>query len=161
MTLHMTAPLEIGIGCLDLDQIRSFYENVLGFSFISESKVSAEIAKGLGLCACGYRVARLQTPFGERLKFLMPDKPASSESNGAYVLSRHRATYLTFIIEDLETVLQKLVDAGVVFPAGTEIKTVRPGIRAVFCRDPEGNNIELVQVDDIDSYRPDLKKNPL
>lgn len=159
MTLHMTAPLEIGICCRDLDKIRSFYENVLGCTFVSESTVSYETAEGLGLCVCGYRVARLQTPFGERLKFLEPDSPADSESIGEYILDKHRATYLTFIIEDLETVLQNLVDAGVIFPGGAEIRIVRPGIRAVFCRDPEGNTIELVQFDDIDSYRPDLKGN--
>ena len=33
---------------------------------------------------------------------------------------------------------------------------LRPDVKALFCRDPEGNVLELVEYADIAAYRPDL-----
>ncbi len=36
MTLSMLVPLEVGIAVRDLPRMRRFYEQVLGFAFVSE-----------------------------------------------------------------------------------------------------------------------------
>jgi ABC-type histidine transport system ATPase subunit len=66
--------------------------------------------------------------------------------------------YITFIIDDLDTMLQRLVAAGCEMLAGPEKLEVRPGTFFVFCRDPEGNVLEFVQFADVNAYRPDLAR---
>ena len=46
---------------------------------------------------------------------------------------------------------------SVEFLTGPTRVEVRPGTFLSFCRDPEGNVLELVQYADIHAYRSDLK----
>ena len=157
MKIQMTAPLEVGLCCCDLTAMRNFYEGLLGFNFIGEITVPTGIASTIGLCSGGYQVARLQTPYGERLKLLVPESLPEFVPAERYILDTHRGTYLTFIVNNLDDMVQQLVEEGVVMMSGSEAMEIRPGTRVAFCRDPEGNAIELVQVDDLAAYRPDLK----
>ncbi len=52
--------------------------------------------------------------------------------------------------------LQRLKAAGADVMTGDEPVEVRPGVWLAFARDPEGNVLEFVQYDDVESYRPDL-----
>lgn len=157
MTMKMIAPMEIGICCNDLDKMRRFYEDILGLSFVGDLQVEASNAKRLGLSNDSYRVVRLQTSYGERIKLLSPHKSPIIENDREYILDRQNTKYLTFIIEDLNKILKRLQDCGVKFLTGSEKLEVRPGLHAIFFYDPEGNVLELVEFEDIRSYRPDLK----
>jgi catechol 2,3-dioxygenase-like lactoylglutathione lyase family enzyme len=154
----MVAPLEVGICCCDLPKMRRFYEEILGFSLIGEAAVGGATAAALGLSAEGYTVARLQTPYGERLKLLAANTPPAATAPGAHFLEKPGATYLTFIIDNIDEEIKRLVDAGITFITGASSVQVRAGVHAAFCRDPEGNALELVQFADVEEYRPDLKK---
>jgi predicted enzyme related to lactoylglutathione lyase len=66
--------------------------------------------------------------------------------------------YITFIIDDPDTMLQRLVAAGCEMLAGPEKLEVLPGTFFVFCRDPQGNVLEFVQFADVSAYRPDLAR---
>lgn len=158
MTIKMTVPLEVGIACRDLPALRHFYEHTMGFTFVSEFVIGAEKAAAAGLCADGYTVVRLQTPYGERIKLLAPVSPPAPQPLPEYILDRPNAVYLTFIIEDIDRAIERLMAAGTSFMTGSQRVEVRPGVYLAFCRDPEGNVLELVQYDDIASYRPDLIK---
>src|SRR3546814_12806167 len=79
MTLNMTSPLEVGIACRDLVRLRHFYEQVLGFAFISQYQVPADKSAESGLSEGGYTVVRLQTSNGERIKRLAPVKPVPAQ----------------------------------------------------------------------------------
>src|SRR3546814_13124631 len=79
MTLNMTSPLEVGIACRDLVRLRHFYEQVLGFAFISQYQVPADKSAESGLSEGGYTVVRLQTSNGERIKLLAPVKPVPAQ----------------------------------------------------------------------------------
>jgi len=157
MAIRMVAPLEIGISCCDLLKMRRFYEETLGFSFIGEAAVGRDTAKALGLCSEGYTVARLQTPYGERLKLLAANTPPAKLSSDSLFLEKPGAMYLTFIIDHIDEAIQRLAKAGVPFITGASSVQVRPGVQAAFCRDPEGNALELVEFAAIAAYRPDLK----
>lgn len=156
MSIKMVAPLEVGIGCRDLPMLRRFYEEVLGFSFVSEIVVPADKAASSHLSADGYTVVRLQTSHGERIKLLAPDTLPVQRIAGDYILDNPGAMYLTFIIDNLDAAIERLLAAGVTFMTGRKRVEVRPGVYLAFCRDPEGNVLELVQYQDIATYRADL-----
>jgi catechol 2,3-dioxygenase-like lactoylglutathione lyase family enzyme len=160
--LNNIVPLEVGIACRDLPLLRSFYIDVMGLRFVSEIKVGADNATASSLSAGGYTVLRLQTAYGERIKLLGPDQPvAAAVPAGAasnFILDSPSAFYLTFIVADINAAIARLHAAGIEFMTGPHKVTARPGVYLAFCRDPEGNILELVQYSDIDGYRADMKK---
>ena len=79
MKMNMVVPLEVGIAVRDLARMRRFYEDVLGFAFVSEVVVPADKSVQAAMHAHGYTVVRLQTPYGERIKLLAPAQPAAAE----------------------------------------------------------------------------------
>jgi catechol 2,3-dioxygenase-like lactoylglutathione lyase family enzyme len=154
--MKMTAPLEIGICCRDLDRLAAFYLEVLGCTAINDLEVPAEKAAPSALAGAAYRVARLQTPWGERLKLLQPSAAAEAPPPAArWILQRQGLAYVTFILDDLRTMLARLQAAGVEVLTGPEPVEVRPGTFLVFVRDPEGNVLEFVEYAEIAAYRPD------
>ncbi|MFM0315198.1 VOC family protein [Paraburkholderia nemoris] len=156
MTLNMIAPLEVGIAVRDLPRMRRFYEQVLGFAFVSEIAVPAAKAVQAALHEASYTVVRLQTSNGERIKLLAPEQPPAPQAAPAYILGEANATYLTFIVDDIQAVIDRLHAAGVTFLTGAQRVEVRPGTYLSFCRDPEGNVLEIVQYADIATYHPEL-----
>ncbi|MBP6019294.1 MAG: VOC family protein [Burkholderiaceae bacterium] len=158
MKFEMTAPLELGIACRDLPGLRRFYEECLDFTFVSEFVVPAEKSAAAAMSADGYTVVRLQTSFGERIKLLAPNVPVAANPTPTYILDQPNAVYLTFIVADISAAITRLLEAGTEFMTGNERVEVRPGVYLAFCRDPEGNILELVEYEDIASYRSDLQK---
>ncbi|MCL4764989.1 MAG: VOC family protein [Hyphomicrobiaceae bacterium] len=154
--MKMTAPVEIGICCDDLDSLRAFYVDVLGCEPVNEHQVTAEKSTPAGMAKDGYRVARLQTSWGERLKLIQPATTAEGAVPAEWILGRRGIAYITFIIDDLSAMIARLKAAGVTFVTGEERVEVRPGTFLSFIRDPEGNVLEFVEYSDIREYRPDL-----
>ncbi len=154
--MKMKAPMEIGICCDDLDRLRTFYVDVLGCEPINEHQVPAEKSTPAGMAKDGYRVARLQTSWGERLKLIQPVTRAAGAEPAEWILGRRGIAYITFIIDDLNAMIARLKAAGVAFLSGKERVEVRPGTFLSFIRDPEGNVLEFVEYSDIREYRSDL-----
>jgi len=154
--MHMTVPMEVGICCADLEAQLAFYADVIGLKLVNRVTVPADKARATGLTQHGYDVARLQTPYGERIKLLQPAVAPEPAVRGAAILDRQGAAYLTFIVRDLPGVVRGLESKGVVFDSAPAPMEVRPGTWLAFFRDPEGNVLELVEYDDPAAYRPDL-----
>ena len=157
MSMKMISPLEVGLGVRDLPRMRHFYENALGCQFVNEVAVPADKARQAALSDGGYTVVRLQTSHGERIKLLAPVDSAPAAQQVGPILAQPNASYLTFIVGDINTAMARLRVEGVEFLTGPERVEVRPGTYLAFCRDPEGHVLELVQYADITSYRNDLK----
>lgn len=155
MSVKMLVPMEVGICCVDLPALSRFYQQVLGFTFVTQVQMPAAAAQQVGLSDGGYSVVRLQTPYGERIKLLAPEHTPSRQAPGL-ILDRQNASYLTFIVEDIASLVADLKTAGAIFFAGDAPIQLRPDVKALFCRDPEGNVLELVEYTDIAAYRPDL-----
>lgn len=155
--MRMVVPMEIGLAVRDLTRMRAFYEEGLGFAFVSEIAVPADKATAARLCHGGYTVTRLQTPFGERIK-LLARKLGSvrSAESPQYILDQPGTSYLTFIVDAIPPVLHRAIAAGGAPMTGETPVEVRPGVHLAFLRDPEGHVLELVSYDDLASYRPDL-----
>lgn len=158
MNINMIVPMEVGIACRDLPLLRRFYQEVMGFSVVSEIVVAADKAVQSSLSAEGYTVVRLQTNYGERIKLLAPNTPPAPAAAPKFILDKPNASYLTFIVDDIDAAIGKLLQAGIHFMTGNKRVEARPGVYLAFCRDPEGNVLELVQYTDIGAYRADLKK---
>ena len=157
MTVNMKAPLEIGISVKDVERAAAFYEHVLGFQRVSEATLSADRAVLAGFGPVSFRMVRMQTGFGERIKLLQQDPPATGDPAEGTLLGRAGISYLTFVVSDIEQALDRLRAASVTLLAEAPYQT-RPGTRLLFFRDSEGNPLELVQYDDLSAYRPDLAR---
>jgi lactoylglutathione lyase len=154
--MNMVAPMEVGICCSDLDALLTFYTQILSFTEVSRAEVPAEKAAAPGIANTGYTVVRLQTPWGERLKLLRPDSDPQILETESFILDRRGTTYLTFIVGDLDLLLNEIVLQGIEPMSGRTKIELRPGTYIAFCRDPEGNILEFVEYADLASYRPDL-----
>ena len=155
--LKMTAPLEVGIVCVDLDRMLKFYTEVVGLKKVADAETPPEMSKLARSAPNGYRIVRMQTPYGERIKLAQPKVPPVQNPVPEWVYERHGLAYFTFIVDDMKPILARL-KANKVRLVSEEPVEVRKGIFAQFVLDPEGNYVEFVEFADIASYRPDLFK---
>jgi lactoylglutathione lyase len=157
-SLKMTAPLEPGIVCNDIERMLEFYVGVLGLNLVADADTIPEMSRRLGGTPHGYRIVRLQTPYGERIKLVQPARQAPKPNPvPEWLYERHGLAYLTFVNEGISEVAQHLKEHGVKLTSAEPIE-VRKGVLALYSIDPEGNFIEFVEYPDIASYRPDLVK---
>jgi len=154
-SLKMVAPLEPGIVCRDIGIMLQFYEGLLGFEVVADAKATQEMSARFGASPDGYRIVRLQTPYGERVKLVQTDGRIVDSPTPQWVFQRRGLAYLTFIVPNINEVFAHMRqnNAKLVSPEPIE---VRPGFRALFVADPEGNFIEFVEYADLGAYRPDL-----
>ena len=158
ISLKMVAPLEPGIVCVDIDRMLDFYSRVLGLTIMSDAEATPKMSSIFGAAPNGFRIVRLQTPFGERVKLIQvrdwhPQRIPAPE----WVFHRQGLAYITFIVSNIHEVTAQLTKLGVKLVRPQPVE-VRKGFVAIFIEDPEGNFIEFVEYDDISSYRPDLYK---
>jgi len=157
-SLRMVAPLEPGIVCVDIDRMLDFYTEVLGLKLATDAEASPELSTKFGAAPDGYRIVRLQTPYGERIKFVQPKKVLLKQNQvPEWVFERQGIVYITFVIADVKEVATRLRKHGVKLVSEEPVE-VREGVIALFTLDPEGNFIEFVEYPDPASYRPDLFK---
>jgi len=154
----MVSPLEPGIVCVDIDRMLGFYNEVLGLKFVTDAEASPEMSSKFGAAPAGFRIVRLQTPYGERIKLVQPGKVLLKQNDiPEWVFERQGIAYLTFIIVDVKEIAERLTKHRVVMMSNEPVE-IREGITAIFARDPEGNFVEFVEYADLASYRPDLFK---
>lgn len=156
LPLKMMVPLEPGIVCHDIEQMLKFYVGILGLKPVADAVAVPEKSKCLGATPNGYRIVRLQTPYGERIKLVQPNKqPPKPNPVPEWICERHGFAYLTFVIEEISGVVKHLKRYGVKLIRDEPVE-VRKGVFAIYSLDPEGNYVEFVEYTDIASYRPDL-----
>jgi hypothetical protein len=68
-------------------------------------------------------------------------------------MQRRGGSYVTFIVDDVSSLHERLARAGTPIRSRGVVE-LRPGLRLVLATDPEGNFVEFLQYDDLDSYRP-------
>jgi lactoylglutathione lyase len=156
-SLKMVVPLEPGIVCIDIERMLQFYTGVLGLQLVGDAQTTPEISMKFRATPHGYRIVRLQTPYGERIKLVQPKQPPKQNPVPEWVYERQGLAYLTFVIADMKEVMRRLKEQGVKL-ASEEPVEVRKGVFALYALDPEGNFVEFVEYPDVSSYRPDLFK---
>jgi catechol 2,3-dioxygenase-like lactoylglutathione lyase family enzyme len=152
--MKVSAPFEPGLVVRDLERALVFYRDVLGMRLVAINDITPEATQRAGLTQNGYRVARLDTENGDRLKIMAPIDPPQASPSPDLILARTGFVFLTYLVPDLSAVLARLKAAGATIRTGAEPVEFRPGVLLVFAEDPEGNIIEFLQRDDIATYRP-------
>jgi len=157
-SMKMVSPLEPGIVCVDIDVMLDFYTRVLGLTITSDAEATPQMSAIFGAAPHGFRIIRLQTPYGERVKLVqLKNGHAKKIPPPEWVFERQGLAYITFIVADISEVTARL-NEYVIKLVRPEPVEVRKGFVALFAEDPEGNFVEFVQYDDIASYRPDIYK---
>jgi glyoxylase I family protein len=113
----------IGLLVSDLDRAALFYEKILGLSRFERPDLGFEgIWYGLNE--------------GQQIHLMLLDNPYAD-----CVLPEHggRDRHIAMTMNNLDTIKGRL-DAG-----GVSYTLSRSGRKALFCRDPDGNTIELIQ----------------
>jgi catechol 2,3-dioxygenase-like lactoylglutathione lyase family enzyme len=155
--MKTVASFEFGLVAADIDALLPFYTEVLGLAVVSDLTVPTATSSATGLAPDGYRVVRLETNRGDRLKLACPTTPPEGAAATAYPMQRRGASYVTFIVDDLKSLYDKLLRARVAIKS-EGVVGLRPGVSLVLATDPQGNWLEFLQYDDIHSYRPGDKR---
>lgn len=121
--MNITAFLHASLLVSDLDRARVFYEGVLG---LSPSGARPE----LGFAGVWYEIGAQQIHL---LALPNPDPTEGRPAHGG------RDRHVALGVDSLEEVRQALDQAGISYTLS------RSGRPALFCRDPDGNAVELVQ----------------
>jgi lactoylglutathione lyase len=151
--MHAVAPFEFGLVATDIDAMLAFYVGVLGLTVLSDLDVAAEKSRLTGLAPDGYRVVRLESNRDDRLKLARPAAGPQPAAPGDYAMQRRGGCYVTFIVDELRSLHERMVGAGTTIRS-QGVVALRPGVWLVLATDPEGNFLEFLQYDDLASYRP-------
>ena len=134
----------LGICVSDLERSTRFYRDALGF----EPAESFEVAEPFGTLM-ELDGVRLRSQFLRRegmalelLHFATPDAVADEP---ARPLNRFGFTHLSILVDDLDEAAARVEAAGGTLKRHTEV-ALDPTHRFVYCADPDGTRIELMQL---------------
>ncbi|MAV34131.1 MAG: glyoxalase [Planctomycetaceae bacterium] len=133
--------VDLGIVCSDFDESVRFYRDLLGMEVALDIQIPESTATGARLAPRGFRQVRLKA--GDTLIKLMEiENPPAARSFDFQAGIR----WLTFILDDVPTVVAELKSKGVEFMAEP---VSAPDAKHVVCaKGPDGMLIELVQLPD-------------
>ena len=145
--MNQTQPIETGIAVIDLERMLGFYSRVLGCKEERRADIPGALSGPLGMAADGYLCVWMVTPVGERIKLMSPPAAPDKLDVPVYLTSRTGIAYLTFYCTGLHDILAAAEGEGAVLRSDREL--IDPGrpLRWCFWTDPEGNVIELVEID--------------
>jgi catechol 2,3-dioxygenase-like lactoylglutathione lyase family enzyme len=143
-SLREVAPIEPGIVCIDIDQMMRFYNGVLGLQVINDAETTPEMSAKFGTTPNGYRIVRLQTTLGQKVKLVQPKVQPARNPLPEWVFQRHGIAYLTFVVADIDEVVTHLKAHGLRTLSENAVE-IRQGILAIYTLDPEDNYVEFVE----------------
>lgn len=138
--LNLSHPIiDIAITCSNFEASLDFYHNKLGLEIVMDLEIPSDLATDVGLAPTGFRQVRLKA--GNTLIKLMdiqnpPPTPSDEFSAGV--------RWLTFIVEDIQNVIDSLEQKGVEFIS--EPISAPDAVGVACTKDPDGILIELVQI---------------
>ena len=133
-----------GIVVSDIDLAIQFYCDLLGFSVkVDQIESGKHIDRFLGLESTRVRTVKLSLGEGSMLELL-------SFLNPNALLSDHRGlnslgyTHIALTVDDIDSLYVKLKNFGCELLSKPQMSPDKK-VKLCFCRDPEGNYLELVQ----------------
>jgi len=133
----------IGLCVSDLERSLRFYCDGLGFTAVERHAIGNEFADALEVARDVVLTSQFIRREGMAIELLYYESPAP---DGAASTSRSRIglTHLSFIVDDIDAAVDRLVDCGGTLLEAT--RTKQPGIDLVFLADPDGVRVELMQM---------------
>ena len=145
------APYEVGIVARDVDALVGFYTRVLEMRVYGDVSVPESMGAASGLSPQGYRVVRLSTRNGQRLKIARAPATTEGSCASAFPMQVAGSCYVTFLVAEIEALWDRLAKSGTTL-CSTSVVAVRPGVKLFLARDPEDNFLEFVEYADPGSY---------
>ncbi|MCH2170547.1 VOC family protein [Myxococcota bacterium] len=135
-----------GLCVSDLERSVAFYRDVLGFEELGRLAPDAETTSHLlGIPDVDLRAVYLEND-GWRLELLHYESPGHVGSSEARPMNGLGLTHLSFRVDDLDEVIQKLEKAGGRVLEQNVVKIRGGQFRALFALDPDGTRLELIDV---------------
>lgn len=134
-----------GIVVRDLDRAAEFYEKLLGLRTVRRADESGPFLDAiLGLDGGRVTTVKMAADEGETVVELLRFDSHHDERSPVQPFSTG-PTHIAFTVDDLSAEFHRLTAAGVEFTTSPQ-RSPDGGALVTFCRDPEGNLIELVEV---------------
>ena len=141
----MIAVRHIGIVVGDLNASLAFYCNQLGFQVARRMvETGPFIATLLDMPNAEVETAKLSGADGAMIELLHFRNRAPLPDTGL-TLNRLGPTHAALTVADIDGLHRKLVSQGIVFIAPPSVSPDGKA-KVAFCRDPEGNYLELVEM---------------
>lgn len=134
-----------GIAVSDLERSVSFYRDLLGFRVYKEMLESGpHMDAMLALKGVQVTTVKMSAPGGGAIELL---KFHSHPEDRAARLNVHQVgiTHLAFTVESIDEAFDKLTSKGIEFNSKPQ-NSPDGYARVAFCRDPDGNLLEMVEV---------------
>jgi catechol 2,3-dioxygenase-like lactoylglutathione lyase family enzyme len=136
-----------GLCVSELERALAFYRDGLGFEEVSRLEFAdAGTGRLLGLPGARLEAVYLRRD-GTTLELLHFPQPGTHLARGPRPMNRVGLTHLSFLVDDLDAVLDKLRALGGHALDETRLGGAAPGPQAIFVTDPDGTRIELVEGD--------------
>ena len=142
--LREISPIEPGIVCIDIERMIRFYTEVLGLELINDAQTVPEMSTRFGTTPDGYRIVRLQTERGQKIKLVQPKVPPAPSPLPQWVYQRQGIVYVTFVVAHVAEVVAQLKAHGVRTVSDAPVE-IRKGILAIYTLDPEDNYVEFIE----------------
>jgi len=134
----------------DLPAMAAFYRHVLGLRLTREVTIRGDWIEAVtGLKSVEADVVYLEADSGAALELILYRAPQGSRPTGLGSPNTKGIRHIAFQVEDLQAVARSLKAAGVDLLSGVQaVPTAQVDFaskqkRIVYCRDPEGNLLEL------------------
>jgi len=140
----MRAIRHSGIGVRDMELMIKFYRDVLGFEIFKEAMESGKFIETiLNIPGCVVRTVKMKADEGNLIELL--DFGRFSKENETRNMNNYGLTHIAFEVEDVNDLHTKLKGRGIEFNSEPQVSPDGYA-KVAFCRDPEGNLIELVEI---------------
>ena len=134
-----------GIVVRDLDAALRFYIGLLGFVFVSSMEESGRhMDELLRLSDAEVFTTKLSAPGGGMIELLKFSSPEWGRLSYGRELCDFGFSHVALTVKDLDAEYHRLTAVGVEFLSPPQVGPDGYA-KVVFCRDPEGNFVELVQ----------------
>jgi catechol 2,3-dioxygenase-like lactoylglutathione lyase family enzyme len=135
----------IGITVLNLENMLNFYQHLLGFASSRIALESGEYIDNFSnLKGVKVTTAKLSNSFGDVMIELL--KYHSHETSCSFKnINDGGISHFAITVEDIMSIYKSLKKEGIHFNCEPQ-KSPDGGALVTFCRDPEGNLIEVVEV---------------
>lgn len=143
--LGITTLHHVGISTLDLDRLVRFYVDTFGFQQVGELSWDAgfaDVDAALALEDSSGRMAMLRLG-AIHLELFEFSNPRSDPGDPEHSIAEVALNHLCLLVDDLDVVVRRLEELGVVVHASPRDIGDGPFI---YCRDPDGNAIEFWQL---------------
>lgn len=134
----------------NIEQLRQFYCDILGFELVMEydwepgTEMGSQADKIIGLKNTGTKVAMVKMG-GFHVEFFEYSSPAPKPVDPEWRVCDHGYTHLCLEVDDIDAEYDRLSNAGMTFHGPPP--PFYNGLRALYGQDPDGNIVEILQID--------------